>query len=88
MIEQEREAGTGPCPRHVDEAHAAIGAVDAGHTRMQIGLVLKEIEVAPGLFDGVVYRAVGLAAIGAGEAAPRLEVDLDIEPLLVGVEVG
>src|SRR5215470_14999367 len=33
-------------------------------------------------------RAVGLAALGAGKPATGLEVDLDIEPLLVGVELG
>jgi hypothetical protein len=50
--------------------------------------VLKEIEVAPGFFDGAVYRAVGLAAVGAREAPTGLEIDLDIEPLLLGVKVG
>jgi hypothetical protein len=63
-----------------------VGTVDAGDARVQEGLVLKEIEVAPGLLHRVVHRAVGLAAIGA-EAAAYLEVDLDIEPLLLGVEV-
>src|ERR1700704_595814 len=80
--------GAGPCPRHVDKAHAAVGAVDAGDARMQEGLVLEEIEVAPGFLDRVVHRAVGLAAIGAREAATGLEIDLDVEPLLLGVEVG
>src|SRR5262249_8790247 len=83
-LEQKREAGSGPCPRHIDQAHATVTTIDAGDTRMQEGLVLKEIEVAPGLLDGVVHRAVGLATIGAREAAAHLEVDLDIEPLLVG----
>src|SRR5215472_8275835 len=87
-FKQKREAGSWPCPRHIDEAHATVGTVDAGDARVQVGLVLKEIEVAPGLLHRVVHRAVGLAALGTGKAATGLEVDLDIEPLLVGVELG
>src|SRR5215831_5300379 len=87
-FEQKRETGSRPCPRHVDEAHATVGTVDAGDARVQERLVLKEIEVAPGLLHRVVHRAVGLAALGTGKAATGLEVDLYIEPLLVGVELG
>ena len=50
--------------------------------------MLEEIQVPPGLLDGVVHRAVGLAALGTREAAAGLEVDLDVEPLPLGVEVG
>jgi hypothetical protein len=46
-FEQKREAGARPCPRHVDKAHAAIRAVDAGDARVQEGLVLEEVQVAP-----------------------------------------
>jgi hypothetical protein len=42
----------------------------------------------PGLLDGVVHRAVGLVALGAGNAAAGLEIDLNVEPLLVGLEFG
>jgi hypothetical protein len=87
-LKQEREAGTRPCPRHIDEAYATVRAVDTGDARMQEGLVLEEIEVAPGLFDGVVHWALGFAAGGAREAPTGFEIDRDIEPLLVGVEVG
>src|SRR5262249_17167658 len=86
-FEQKRETGSRPCPGHVDEAHATVGTVDAGDARVQEGLVLKEIEVAPGLLHRVVHRAVGLAALGTGKPATGLEVDLDIEPLLVDVEL-
>jgi hypothetical protein len=47
-LEQEREAGPGPCPRHIDEAHAAIGTVNTGDARMQERLVLEEIQMPPG----------------------------------------
>src|SRR5262249_25378614 len=78
-FEQKREAGSRSCPRHVDKAHAAVRTVDASDARMQEGLVLEEIEVAPGLPDSVVHWAVGLAAIRALKAATNLEVDLDVE---------
>src|SRR5215471_17038078 len=87
-LEQKREAGSGSCPRHVDKAHAAVRTVDASDARMQEGLVLEEIEVAPGLLSGVVHWAVGLAAIRARKAATHLEVDLDVELLPLGVELG
>src|SRR4029453_938665 len=87
-LEQESEAGTGPCPRHIDETHAAVAAVNTCDARMQEGLVLEEIQMPPGLLDGVVHRAARLAAIRTREAAASLEIDLDVEPLLLGVEVG
>jgi hypothetical protein len=54
---------------------------------MQEGLVLEDIEVAPGLLHRVVHRAVDLAALGAREATAGLEINLDVEPLLLSVEV-
>src|SRR5215468_4122103 len=84
-FEQKREAGSGSCPRHVDKAHAPDRTDNASDARMQKGLVLEEIELAPGLLDGVVNRAVGLTAIRALKAATNLEIDLDVELLPLGV---
>ena len=50
--------------------------------------MLEEVQMAPRLLDGVVHRAVALTALGAGKAAAGLEVDLDVEPLVLGVELG
>src|SRR5262249_54300095 len=72
-FEQKREAGSRPCPRHVDQAHATVGTVDAGDARVQEGLVLKEIEVAPGLLYRVVHRAVGLPHSGQANRPPVLK---------------
>ena len=58
-----------------------------GTRALMIGLVLEEVQVAPTHLLGVVGGAVGGAAVGAGEAAARREVDLDVEPLCLGVEV-
>src|SRR6516162_2123904 len=55
--------------------------------RACIGLVLEEVEVAPGHPLGVIGRAVRRAAGRAGEAAARSEVNLDVEPVCLGVKV-
>src|SRR5208283_4653852 len=67
---------------------AAFLAAHARHTGVQISLVLEEIEVSPGHPLGVVGRAVRRAAGRAGEAAAWPEVDLDIQAMRLGVEVG
>jgi hypothetical protein len=85
-FEQEGEAGAGSRPGDGDLLDAAVGAGDARGARVQEGLMLEEVEVAPFLPGGVVHRAVGLAAGRAGEAAASGEVDLDVEATLVGVE--
>ena len=86
-LEQQGEAAVGPCPRHVDLLDAALVAADARHAGVQVGLVLEEVEMAPAHPLGVVGRAVRGAAVRAGEAAAWCEVDLDVEPLCLGVEV-
>jgi len=52
-----------------------FGQSMAGDPRVQKGLVLKEIEVAPGLLHRVVHRTAGLTTLGTGKAATDLEVD-------------
>ena len=86
-LEQQGEAAVGPRPWHGDLLDAAFLAADARHAGVQIGLVLEEIEVSPGHPLGVVGRAVRRAAGRAGEAAAWREVDLDIQPMRLGVEV-
>ncbi len=49
--------------------------------------MLEEVEVAPGFPLGVEWRTVGRAATGAGEAATGREVDLDVNPASLGVEI-
>jgi hypothetical protein len=53
-----------------------------------VGLVLEEVEMAPTHALGVMHRTVAGAASGAGETATGGEVDADVEPLRLGVEVG
>ena len=48
----------------------------------------EEIEVPPGLFGGVVHRAIGCLAVRTRQTRAALEVDLDVEPFPLGVIVG
>ena len=50
--------------------------------------MLEEVEVTPFLHHGVVHRATRGGAVRAREPSAGLEIDLKIEPLLRGVEVG
>ena len=50
--------------------------------------MLKEIEMSPRFLDRVVYGAPGGFALRAVEAAACLEIELDVEALLAGVEGG
>jgi hypothetical protein len=61
------KARSGPCPRHVDEAHAAIGAVDAGNPRMQEGLVVEEIQMRQVFFMVSCTRQLVLSQSGQGK---------------------
>jgi hypothetical protein len=87
-LEQQGEAAVEPRPWRGDLLDAAFLAAHARHTGVQIGLVLEEVEVSPGHPHGVVGRTVRRAAGRAGEAAAGGEVDLDIQPVRLGVEIG
>jgi hypothetical protein len=50
-----------------------FGQSMAGDPRVQKGLVLKEIEVAPGLLHRVVHRTIGLTALRDGMAYGLIE---------------
>ena len=86
-LEQQREAGARPRPGNGNLLDATVGTRDAGHARVQVGLVLEEVEMPPLLHRRVVHRAIGLGAIGARKAAAAREVDPDIEALLRNVEL-
>jgi hypothetical protein len=53
---------------------------------MQVGFVLKEVQVPPGLVLAVVGRTAGNAAFRAGEPAALDEIQVDVQPLGRGVE--
>ena len=87
-FEQQSEAGAGLRPRNLDLGDATRRAGDPRHARMKESLMLEEIQMPPRLLGGVVHRAIGGLAFGAGKARARFEVDLDVEPLVLRVEVG
>src|SRR5260370_33563102 len=73
MLEQQRKTAVRPRPEDRDPFDPAPLAGDPRHPRMQVGFVLKEVQVPPGLVLAVVGRTAGNAALRAGEpAAPCL----------------
>jgi len=56
------------------------------HPRMQVGFVLKEVQMPPGLFLTVVARTACNAAFRAGEPAAPGEIQVDVQPPGRGVE--
>jgi hypothetical protein len=87
-LKQQGEATVWPRPRHADRFDTARIAADARHAGVEIGLMLKEAEMAPGLSLGVVGLAVRRAADRAGKSAARGKVDLDVQSVCLGAEVG
>ena len=72
-LEQQRKTAVRPRPGDRDPFDPAPLAGDPRHPRMQVGFVLKEVQVPPGLVLAVVGRTAGNAALRAGEpAAPCL----------------
>jgi hypothetical protein len=57
-----------------------------GHLAVEVGLVLKEIRVAPSKLPGVIDRLLVRTALGAGETCPRGEGQLEIDAALIGVK--
>src|SRR5208337_4212888 len=81
------EAAVRPRPWHADGLDAACVATHARHAGIQVGLMLEEVEVAPGFPLGVVGRAVCGTATRTSKAAARGKIDLDIEAMCVRVKV-
>ena len=75
-FEEEGEAAAGSGPRDLHLLHPMLSASDPRHRRMQVGLVLEEVQVPPLLGGRVVGFAVLSAADRAGERPAGSEVDL------------
>ena len=87
-LKQKGEATVWPRPWHADRLDAAHIAADAWHAGVEIGLMLEEVEMAPGFPLGVVGRAIRRAATRTGKPATWGKVDLDVQPVCLGIEVG
>ena len=85
-LEQQGEAAAGPRPRHGDLLDAARRAGDARHEGVQVGLVLEEVEMAPGHLFGVIGVATRSGAHRTGEGAAAREIEPDVELAGLGIE--
>src|SRR5690606_20330896 len=70
--------------------HAVLSAAHARHPRVQVGLVLEEVEMPPCLVLGVMDRALLLRAprLRAHEAGAAGKVEVQVKPARLGVELG
>ena len=85
-LEQQREAAALSGPRYRNALDATCLAGDARHPGVEVGLVLEEIEMAPGHFLRVIGRAASGAATRTGEAAAARKIKIDVEPFVFGIE--
>ena len=86
-LEQQREPGPLPRPRHLDLMHLVLRTADPRHPRRQVRLMLEEVQMPPGLLLGVVHLAPLPTALRAREPRPLRKVDSQIQPALLGVEL-
>jgi hypothetical protein len=87
-LEQQGEAAAGPCPGKLHLPGPVRLATHPWHAGVQVGLMLEEVQVPPGLGLGVVDRAGGLVALWAGEAGAPGEVQVQVQAAGRGVELG
>src|SRR3954453_11633459 len=85
-LKQQRKAAAVARPRHAHRLDAASLASDARPTRIQIGLVLPEVQMPPRQRPCVVDRAVRRATGRAGEPRVLVERDVDVQPLRRRIE--
>jgi len=71
--ERQRESRSFPRPGDGDQMNAVLGALHTRYSGVQVGRMLKEVQVAPYLLLGVVDRAV-LATGRAREVTTPWEV--------------
>ena len=77
-FKQQGESAVRSGPGYVDAAYAAQGTLDARGAGVEIGLVLEEVQVAPGEGVGVVGLA-GSGAEGTSKGGAGREVEIDVE---------
>jgi hypothetical protein len=70
-----------PSPRNVNKMRSVFWTSYPGDPGMKIGLVLKKIEMSPGLLHGIMGLALPRVfplTEGAGKGLPFLEVQVDV----------
>ena len=85
-LEQQRETAVRPRPGNRYLLDPAARAGDPRHPRMQVGFVLKEVQMPPGLFLAVVGRTARNAAFAGRRTGCPGEIQVDVQSLGRGVE--
>ena len=86
-LHQQCEPAVGTCPRYLDlGGFGASIAAYAGNRSMNIGLILEEIEMAPGTLPGIVDRLLFGTAMRAGEPRSRIKANVKVDPSLNRIE--
>ena len=85
-FKQEREATARTCPGYLDGQDATVITSDPWHPGMKEGLILKEVQMAPGPALGIVSLTFGPAALRATENAAPAKINLNIKALLSEVK--
>ena len=86
-LEQQRETAVRPRPGDRYLLDPALLTGDPRHPCMQVGFVLKEVQMPPSLFLTVIGRTARNAAFRAGEPAALGEIQVDVQAFVRGVEL-
>ena len=77
-FKQQGEAAVGSGPGYGDAVYAAPGTLDTGSAGVEKGLVLKEVQVAPGKGFGIVsLRGSGTERTSKGGATGEVQIDVE-----------
>jgi len=83
-LEEQGEAASLLPPGDGDLVDPVFRALHPGNPGVQVGLVLEEVQVAPGTLRTVVNR-MGAPALRTGETSARPEGDVQVHPSLQGI---
>ena len=85
-LHHQRKTAAGARPRRRRQQNPVLLASDPGHSGDELGAVLPEIQVPPGFFHRVMDRAK-LAALRAGKSQSRLEIQPQLQPARLHVDL-
>ncbi len=85
-FKQQRETATGSSPWDINQPHPTIIAFNPWHSGCQVGFMLKEVQVPPTLFLGIIGFYASLTTPRAGKGASSGKIDPDVEALFFKVK--
>jgi hypothetical protein len=86
-FKQQRETTTGSSPWDINQSHPTIIAFNPWHSGCQVGFKLKEVQVPPALFLGIIGFYASLTTPRAGKGTSPGKIDPDVEPLFLEVKL-